>query len=64
VQALKHSFPNKGCLKLKVKHVPDSYPKTEKYFAYTTSQHPSPNNKLKTANDFKASFMCFVKQCK
>jgi len=49
-----HSFPNKGCPEVKVKNVPDSYPKTEKYFIDTTSQHSSPNNKLKAANNFKA----------
>jgi hypothetical protein len=49
---------------VKVKNVPDSYPKTEKYFVDTTSQHSSPDNKLKTTNNFRASFMCFVKQCK
>jgi len=58
-----HSFPNKGCSRIKVKNIPDSYPKTEKHFT-DTSQHFSPNNKLKTANNFKASFMGFVKQCK
>jgi len=59
-----HSFPNKGCPEVKVKNVPDSYPKTEKYLVDTTTQHSSPHNKLKTANNFKASFTCFEKQCK
>ena len=48
-----HSFLNKGCPEVKVKNVPDNYPKTEKYFI-DTSQHSSPNNKMKTANNFKA----------
>jgi cytochrome c551/c552 len=56
-EVLMQSFQNTGCPKVKVKYVPDSYPKIDTYFADKTSQHTSLNTKQKKTNNFRASFV-------